>query len=83
MKLVLAEVGHDILALAPVDINSIPQQAVAKGSGHNELRRDQFTPFRRRSVTKSSLERRNSSLLAWNGVGVGCILMALLRPLVH
>jgi hypothetical protein len=36
------------------DMNSIPQQAVAKGSGHKEFERAQATIVSRRVVRKSA-----------------------------
>src|SRR3954447_20059400 len=46
-----------------VAINSIPQQAVAKGIGHSELRRAQFTTFLSWVVNTLSGRVRGSSIV--------------------
>jgi hypothetical protein len=50
--------------LAAVDINSIPQQAVAKGIGQSELRRAQLTTLRSCVATNVSAGSAVSSPIA-------------------
>ncbi len=54
--------------LAAVAMSSMPQHAVAKGSGHSEFFRHQLTPYRRKKSTRlSSRVVATSSAVIWCG----------------